>query len=135
MNLKLKSIDEETIFTELSAMFYDAIKRALKDAELILLEPIYRTVIQLPSGYVKKATSVFSKYQAKIDKIDQENEYQTIIEIFLPVRNSIKFAEDIRSITSGKAFWQNEFYTFREVPEAEAEQIISDLRFIKGLSW
>lgn len=135
MNLTLNSIDEETIFTELSSLFYDAIKQALKDAELILLEPIYRTVVQLPSGYIKKATAVFSKYQAKIDKIDQDNEYQTNIEIFLPVRNSIKFAEDIRSITSGKAFWQNEFYTFREVPKAEAEQIISDLRFIKGMSW
>ncbi|MGV9172564.1 MAG: GTP-binding protein [Promethearchaeia archaeon] len=135
LELSLKSYDEETIFTELSTLFYDAIKRALKDAELILLEPIYRTVIQLPSGYIKKATSVFSKYQAKIDKIDQENEYQSTIEIFLPVRNSIKFAEDIRSITSGKAFWQNEFYTFREVPSSEAKQIISDLRFIKGLSW
>ncbi|MFO8019746.1 MAG: GTP-binding protein [Promethearchaeia archaeon] len=135
LDLTLYSIDEETLFTELSTLFYDAIKRALKDAELILLEPIYRTVIQLPSEYVKKATSVFSKHQAKINKIDQENEYQTTIEIFLPVRNSINFAEDLRSFTSGKAFWQNEFYTFREVPSQEAKRIISDLKFIKGLSW
>ncbi len=133
--LNITNIDEPTAFTELSAMFYDAIKKALNEAELILMEPIYHTIIQLPPDYIKKTVSLLTKYSAKIKEINQENDYQAIIEILLPVRHSIKFAEEIRSATSGRAFWQNEFFAFLEVPSHEAESLIKDLRFLKGLSW
>ena len=133
--LKILKLDEENAFTELSTMFYDAIKKALNQAELILLEPIYHTIIQLPPDYIKNTLSLLSKYSAKIKNVNQEKDYQAIIEILIPVRNSIKFAEDIRSSTSGRAFWQNTFHAFMEVPEHEAKKLISDLRFIKGLSW
>lgn len=133
--LSIVKLDEENAFTELSTMFYDAIKKALNQAELILLEPIYHTAIQLPPSYIKNALSLISKYSAKIKNVNQEKDYQAVIEILIPVRNSIKFAEDIRSNTSGRAFWQNTFHAFLEVPEHEAHKLISDLRFIKGLSW
>ncbi len=133
--LAISNIDEETAFNQLSVLFYEAIKKALNEAEPVLLEPIYHTFIQLPPDYVKKALSILSKYSAKIKEIDQENEYQATIEILLPVRYSVQFAEDLRSTTSGRGFWQNEFYAFLEVPENEAEKLINDLRFRKGLSW
>ncbi|MFX1258868.1 MAG: EF-Tu/IF-2/RF-3 family GTPase [Promethearchaeota archaeon] len=134
-NLNIVNIDESTAFTGLSVLFYDAIKKALDEAELILMEPIYRTIIQLPPDYIKSALSLLTKYSAKIKDVNQENDYQAIIEILLPVRNSIKFAEDVRSISSGRAFWQNDFYGFMKVPVHESDRIINNLRFLKGLSW
>jgi elongation factor 2 len=133
--LNIAKLDEENAFNELSTMFYNAIKKALTQAELILLEPIYHTIIQLPPDQIKNTLALLSKYSAKIKNVNQEKNYQAIIEILIPVRNSIKFAEDIRSSTSGRAFWQNTFHAFLEVPEHEAHKLISDLRFIKGLSW
>jgi len=133
--LNIVKLDEENAFNELSTLFYDAIKMALNQAELVLLEPIYHTIIQLPPEYIKNALSLLSKYSAKIINVNQEKDYQAIIDILIPVRNSIKFAEDIRSSTSGRAFWQNTFHAFLEVPTHEANKLISDLRFIKGLSW
>ncbi|MFX1357117.1 MAG: GTP-binding protein, partial [Promethearchaeota archaeon] len=123
LKLEINDIDEETAFTELSSMFYETIKKALIDAELVLLEPIYHTIIQLPPDHIKNTLSLLSKYSAKIKNIDQEKEYQSTIEILIPVRHSIKFAEDIRSATSGRAFWQNEFYAFKEVPLHEANHL------------
>lgn len=134
-NLKVDNLNEENAFTELSTMFYEAIKKGLNEADLILLEPLYHCIIQLPPNYIKTVLTLLTKYSAKIKNINQEKEYQAIIEILIPVRNSIKFAEDIRSATSGRAFWQNEFYAFLEVPDHEANSIINNLRFIKGLSW
>ena len=133
--LTITELNEENAFTELSTLFYDAIKKAFSEANLILLEPIYHTIIQLPPGYIKNTLSLLSKYSAKIMNVNQEKDYQAVIEILIPVRNSIKFAENIRSSTSGKSFWQNEFHSFMEVPSHEANKIISDLRFSKGLSW
>jgi len=134
-DLNINNISEDNAFTELSALFYEAIKKGLNDGGLILLEPIYHTIIQLPPKYIKPTLTLLSKNSAKIKNIDQELEYQAIIEILLPVRNSVKFAEEIRSATSGRAFWQNEFYAFMEVPANESETIINNLRFSKGLSW
>ena len=116
-------------------LFYNAIKKGLKEANLVLLEPIYHTFIQTPPHYTKNILSILSKCSGKIKEISQDNEFQATIEILLPVRNSIKFAEDLRSITSGRAFWQNEFYAFMNVPTHEAKKIINDLRFKNGLSW
>lgn len=135
LELILNDIDEEKAFTELSSLLYNGIKKGLKEGEMILIEPIYRTIIQIPPDYIKKTLSLLSKYSAKVKVINQEKEYQATLEIFIPVRKSIKFVEDIRSATSGRAFWQNEFHTFMEVPAQEAKHIISDLRFKKGLSW
>ncbi|MFX0059301.1 MAG: GTP-binding protein [Candidatus Hodarchaeota archaeon] len=133
--LEINNLDEETAFTELSSMFYETIKKALIEAELVLLEPIYHTIIQLPPKHIKNTLSLLSKYSAKIKNIDQEKEYQSTLEILIPVRHSIKFAESIRSSTSGRAFWQNEFYAFKEVPTHESKELVSSLRFSKGLSW
>ncbi|TFG23555.1 MAG: elongation factor EF-2 [Promethearchaeota archaeon] len=133
--LNISSINAENVFTELSALIYEGVKKGLKEAGSILLEPIYHTIIQLPPEFIKISLSLLSKFAAKIKTINQDNEYQATIEVLLPVRNSIKFAEEIRSATSGKAFWQNEFYAFMEVPLNEANQIIDEIRFRKGLSW
>ncbi len=57
------------------------------------------------------------------------------MEILIPVRHSIKFAEEIRSTSSGRAFWQNEFYAFMEVPQHESQRLIQDIKFFKGISW
>jgi len=133
--INIRNLDEENIFTELSSMFYEGVKKGFNESEIILLEPIYHTFIQLPPNHLKNALSLLSKYSAKINGVDQEDEYQTVIEVLIPVRNSLKFAEDIRSTTSGRAFWQNEFHAYLEVPAQESTTIINDLRFLKGLSW
>ena len=135
LSCDVPSLNEETAYSELSAMMYEGIKKGLEEAELILLEPLYHTVIQLPPSYLKNSLSLLSKYSAKINSINQEKDYQATIEILFPVRHSIKFAEDIRSTTSGKAFWQNEFYSFMEVPPNEAKGIVNDIKFHKGLAW
>ena len=133
--LDIENISQELIFNELTVMFYEAIKKGLTEAELILLEPIYHTIIQLPPDYIKNTITLLSKYSAKINSIDQDKEYQAVIEILMPVRHSIKFAEEVRSVTSGRAFWQNEFFAFMEVPKHESQRLIKDIKFFKGISW
>ncbi|MHA1527236.1 MAG: EF-Tu/IF-2/RF-3 family GTPase [Promethearchaeota archaeon] len=103
-DLNINKIDEESAFTELSAMFYEAIKKGLRESELVLLEPIYHTIIQLPPDYIRNIDSLLSKNSAKIKSIDQEKDYQAVIEILLPVRNSLKFAEEIRLPPAEKHF-------------------------------
>jgi elongation factor 2 len=133
--LIVEDSSKEESFTSLTIILYEALKKGLIEAELILLEPIYHTIIQLPPDHIKNTLSLLSKYSAKIKSMDQEKEYQAIIEILLSVRNSINFAKDIRNSSSGRAFWQNEFYRFMEVPHQESARLIQDIKFHKGVSW
>lgn len=134
-NLIIENINEENAFSELSAMFYEAIKKGLSEGALILMQPIYHTIIQIPPDYIKNTLTLLSKYSAKIKTIDQDKEYQAVVEILIPVRNSIKFADEIRSVSSGRAFWQNEFYAFMEVPKHESQKLVQEIKFFKGISW
>ena len=40
---------------------FESIKKGLNESELILLEPIYHTIIQLPPEYIKSIISLLSK--------------------------------------------------------------------------
>ena len=134
-DLNLSSTEDESSISELTPMIYDALKQGLNEAQLVLLEPIYQTTIQLPPELVKNALTLLAKYQLKVNKIFQDNEYQTLIDFFMPVRYAMEFAENIRNKTSGRAFWQNIFHSFQPVPKEIMDSIISDIRFRKGLSW
>ncbi len=134
-SINISANDEESSISELTTMFFDAIKRGLDEAELVLLEPIYQTIIQLPPEMIKNALSVLAKYQLKVKEIVQDNEYQALIELLMPVRYSMEFVESIRDKTSGRAFWQNTFHSFQKVPSDVMDSIVSDIRFKKGLSW
>ncbi|MHA2474809.1 MAG: GTP-binding protein, partial [Promethearchaeota archaeon] len=64
--LEIETSSSEGSFTELSSILYDAVKKGLNEAELILLEPIYHTIVQLPPDHIKNTLSLLSKYSAKI---------------------------------------------------------------------
>lgn len=134
-SIQISKDDEDNAVSELAAMFYDAIKRGLNEAQLVLLEPIYQTTIQLPPELVKNALSAIAQFQLKVKDVIQDNEYQALIELFMPVRHSMDFAEEIRNKTSGRAFWQNIFHSFQPVPSDVMDKIVSDIKFKKGLSW
>ncbi len=133
--INISSKEEDSSISELTTMLYDAIKQCLNDAQLVLLEPIYQTTIQLPPELIKKALNLLAKYQLKVNKVFQDNEYQTLIDFFMPVRYAMDFAEDIRNKSSGRAFWQNIFHSFQPVPKELMDSIISDIKFRKGISW
>lgn len=133
--INISSKEEDSSISELTTMIFDAIKQCLNDAQLVLLEPIYQTTIQIPPELIKKALNLLAKYQLKVNKVFQDNEYQTLIDFFMPVRHAMDFTEDIRNKTSGRAFWQNIFHSFQPVPKELMDSIISDIKFRKGISW
>jgi elongation factor 2 len=51
----------------------------------------------------------------------------------MPVAETFGLAAQVRSATSGYAFWQSSFDHWAEVPQKIAPQIISEFRARKGL--
>jgi elongation factor 2 len=57
----------------------------------------------------------------------------TVITGFIPVSETFGLSKELRSATSGKAFWQNIIDHWEQVPAKLAEKVIGEVRKRKGL--
>ncbi len=101
-------------------------------AKPILLEPVYRTVISAPSELAGECSRIISSRRGKILSFDQKG-VLTVVTGFIPVAETFGLSKELRSTTSGRAFWQSLHDHWEQVPEKLAAKVISELRKRKGL--
>ena len=134
-DMKIKTensqIDEESL-TDFTPLIRQAIFKVLNETETVLLEPIYQLIIQTPAEHLGKLTGLLSQHQAKIISVEQD-EYIIEINALVSVREYISLSEEIRSTSSGRAFWQASYHSFEEVPANKMQTIIQDIKFRKGM--
>jgi len=109
-----------------------AILGSFLTAKPVLLEPIYRIEVTTPTQLIGKCLSILSGRRGKI-QTTQSRGLLTIIVGYIPVAETFGLAADLRSATSGRAFWQNTFSQWKTVPEKFASPLIEEIRRGKGL--
>ena len=57
-----------------------------------------------------------------------------VITGFVPVAESFGLSQELRSTTSGRAFWQSILDNWERMPEKLAAKVIEEIRKRKGLS-
>jgi elongation factor 2 len=102
-------------------------------AKPVLLEPIYRVVVTVPNELSGECQKILASKRGKISSFEQKG-MLAIIKGFIPVAETFGFSMEMRSATSGRAFWQLIFDHWERVPEKTAEKIIGDIRERKGLA-
>lgn len=132
-DISLEKTELNTL-TDLIPIMRNAIFKAISNTNSIILEPIYQIIIQCPPEQIGIITNLLNQHQAKISQV-QQLEYVSEITAYISVRAYITFSEDLRSKTSGRAFWQTQFYDFNQVPENIKDTIIQEIRFRRGLVW
>ncbi|MHA1230410.1 MAG: GTP-binding protein [Candidatus Helarchaeota archaeon] len=90
-----------------------------------LLEPIYKIQITTPIDYMGKCTAIIEGKRGEIEHISTEDSY-AIITGYIPVKESFNLADEMRSKTSGWAFWQTVFSHWSKVPENKMQEYIND---------
>jgi elongation factor 2 len=58
----------------------------------------------------------------------------TVITGYIPVSETFSFSKELRSATSGRAFWQTFLDHWERMPQKLASEVIADLRRRKGLA-
>jgi len=101
-------------------------------AKPMLFEPIYKTVISVPAELAGECSRIVSSRRGKISAFEQKGVF-TVVTGYIPVAETFGLSLELRSATSGRAFWQSLFDRWEKVPEKLEAQIIKEVRKRKGL--
>jgi elongation factor 2 len=109
-----------------------AILGSFLTAKPILLEPIYKIEVSVQAQWFGTCTSIISRRRGKILNTQQKGFLTTIIG-YIPVAETFGLSAEMRSATSGYAFWQFIFDHWSRIPENLASEVIKKLRERRGL--
>ena len=101
-------------------------------AKPVLSEPIYKIGVSVPHQFVGDVTGLISRKRGRIVSSEQKGPITNIIG-FLPVSETFGLSADMRSVTSGHAFWQTQFDHWEKVPESISLEVIAGIRKRRGL--
>ncbi len=101
-------------------------------AEPVLLEPVSKTIISTPTEYAGACSRIVKSRRGKISAFEQKGAF-TVLIAFVPVAGTFGLSAELRSATSGRAFWQSVFDCWEKMPSKLEAKIIKELRKRKGL--
>jgi elongation factor 2 len=109
-----------------------AILGSFLTAHPLLVEPIYKVEITVPLQWLGKCTNIVTRNRGSIRSTVQKGALAVIIGL-VPVAETFGLSEELRSTTSGRAFWQLIFDHWEKMPEKLATTTIQKLREKRGL--
>ena len=119
------------------AQIMPATRRALLGSFLtanpVLLEPIYKIGVSVPAQWVGEVTSIITRKRGRIVASEQKGPV-TMINGYIPVAETFGLSVEMRSATSGRAFWQCTFDHWEKAPENVSLAVTKEIRERRGLS-
>jgi len=102
-------------------------------AQSVLLEPVYKIGVSVPAQWVGEVTGIVTRKRGRILSSAQKGPV-TMINGYIPVAETFGLSAQMRSATSGHAFWQTQFDHWEKVPESLMLSVIEEIRERRGLS-
>ena len=97
-------------------------------AKPVLLEPIIKAEVTIPSEYVGTIYGDFSKRRGMImdnRAIDDEN---TVIVAEVPMAEMVNYATELRSMTQGNGSYQQEFVRYDYAPQTVTDKVVAEAK-------
>jgi elongation factor 2 len=110
-----------------------AIFDAILKADPVLLEPLYKIQVRIPSEFIGRVTSVLNKRRGKISESSQKGHIMTITGT-IPVATTLNLTTELRAETSGYAFFQTVFLNqWSPLSPKVSQEVIHEIRSRRGL--
>ena len=106
-------------------------KNAVEKAKPVLLEPIMNLEVSVPDECMGDVIGDLNSRRGKVLGMDTEGHTQ-VIKARVPMAEVLKYAPDLRAITSGRGEFQTEFSHYEEMPPHLAERVIKETRASKA---
>ena len=106
-----------------------ALQGAVKQADLILLEPVMKLEVITPEQFMGEVIGDLSAKRGKIGKMEDRGiglSQIKVIDAQVPLASMFGYATQLRSMTQGRATFTMEFEYYAEVPKNVVEGIIGE---------
>jgi elongation factor G len=100
-------------------------KKGVLECQPTLLEPIVNIMIEIPDEYMGDVIGDLNSRRGKVLGMDSIGHHQ-IIKGQVPLAEILKYAPDLRSMTSGRGTFTCEHSHYEEVPSYISEKIIAE---------
>jgi elongation factor G len=101
-----------------------AIKKALRAASPVLLEPIMEVTVTVPDDFLGAVTGDLSSRRGRMEGMDQQGTSH-VVKAQVPLADMFGYSTDLRSRTQGRATYTMQFHSYNQVPESISKEIIA----------
>jgi elongation factor G len=101
-----------------------AFKTAFDQCRPILLEPIMQISVTVPGDFMGDVIGDLNSRRGKVLGADTKANGQQVIRAHVPMSEVLRYAPDLRSMTSGRGDFALEFSHYEETPPHIAEKVI-----------
>jgi elongation factor G len=102
-----------------------AFKKAMEEANPVLLEPIMNVEIYAPQEYAGALTGDLTSRRGRLQGMDVKRDIQ-IIKAQVPMAEMVTYSPVLTSVTGGRGSYHMEFSHYDEVPAHIAQKIIDE---------
>jgi elongation factor G len=106
-------------------------KNAVEKAKPIILEPIVAMDVTVPDECMGDVIGDLNSRRGKVLGMDTKGHSQ-VIKCHVPMSEVLKYAPDLRALTSGRGEFQTEFSHYEELPPHLAEKVIKEAKARRG---
>ncbi len=103
------------------------LKAALEKAKPIILEPIMALEVSCPDECMGDVIGDLNSRRGKVLGMDRKGQSQ-VIKALVPMAEILKYAPDLRSLTSGRGSFESRFSHYEEAPPHIAEKVIKEAK-------
>ena len=130
VDLKVRFYDGKSHDVDSSEMAFKiaasmCLKKALQDANPVLLEPIMKLEITVPEDAMGDVMGDLNGRRGRVLGMDSQGKFQ-VIKAQAPMAEVLKYAIDLNAMTGGRGTFKTSFSHYEEVPAQLAEKVIAE---------
>jgi len=104
-----------------------AFKKAARDADPVLLEPVMAVEVRTPDEYMGDVIGDLNSRRGQIQAMEESNGVR-VVKAAVPLSEMFGYVGDLRSRTQGRADYSMQFDSYAEVPPSISKEIIAKAR-------
>ena len=120
---KTHPVDSKDIAFQIAAAH--AFRESCEKAKPCLLEPIMNVELTVPEENMGDITGSLSTRRGRVQGMDAEGGMQ-VVKAQIPLEEMYKYANELKSLTAGRATYTMSFSHYEQVPSNIAQKIIAE---------
>lgn len=102
----------------------EAFKKAMDNAGVALLEPIYLMEVIVPEEYMGDVMSDFNSRRGRVQGMEQRGN-RSVVRALVPQAEIMRYGTDLRSMTQGRGIYNITYDHYEPVPSHLVDQVVA----------